>query len=347
MEILGPAELPEFARLVLDHAATCSAALRTSHSLKGLAVEAYVHSPAYRDFCKRALVNDESYANEQQQQVCVSLLDGSRVPELGRRRWAADRFGPFELSDTLERHGLLGGFNADRGLWQFYDPSDRRGVQLTMPFDPQPLRDEAFPLQHFLQWAYQPLGLRLLRAGSLGRDGRGLLLAGCTGPIRSALVLAGLNAGLSTAGDDFAIIESGHPEVRAFPVVRLLKQDAAGLAHAGLEPQSLGAIGPNGQGKYEFDVTALGYDRLASSLDIGGIVILREARQQGAAMIPAAPQDAALALTSCAFAPLAGLRDEARFIADIASAVPAYWLDIGDDVNSAAAAIERHLAALH
>jgi len=346
METLGPAELPEFARQVLDHAGTCSAALRTSHSLKGLAVDACVHSPVYRDLCKRALVNDESYASDTQQQVCVSLLDGSRVPELGRRRWAVDRFQHCELTDTLERHGLFGGFNADRGLWQFYDPLDRRGVQLTMPFDPYPLRDEAFPLQHFLQWAYQPLGLRLLRAASLGQDGRGVLLAGCSGAIRSELVLAGLNAGLCTVGDDFTIIESGHPEVRAFPVVRQLRQDAAGLARVGLDPQSLGATGPNGQGKYEFDVTALGYDRLASSLDISGIVVLRSARQQSAAMIPAAAQDAAQALTSCAFSPLAGLRDEARFIADIASAVPTYWLEVGDDVTLSVGVIERYLAAL-
>lgn len=272
--------------------------------------------------------------------VLHSGLEG--VPE--PLDWGQEAYVPHRISAQLREAGLQGSLFHDLRFWQFHDLAASRGVQLMAGPDAFPPWEPGAPLRAFLHWAYADQGLRLTHAGTLGRDGRGVLLAGAGGSGKSGTVLAGLLGGLASVGDDYVLVEAGRGGVRAFPVFSTLKQDPAGFERLGLASR-LGPRPLNWQGKYQFRIDELVIGGAADRLDVAAILLPRIGAGRGATRItPASPKQALLALAPSALYQMPGERESGfRFFSGVVAALPAYHLELGPNPAEIASAIESFI----
>lgn len=265
-------------------------------------------------------------------------MDGVPAP-LG---WGREPYVPHRISADLREQGMQGSHFHDLRFWQFYDLRTARGVQLMAGADAFPPWEPGAPLRAFLHWAYAARGLRLTHAGTLGRDGKGVLLAGSGGSGKSGTVLAGLLNGLVSVGDDYVLLDADRDGVRAFPVFATLKQDPAGFDRLGLASR----VAPrplNWQGKHQFSIRELAPDGVAGRLDIAAILLPRIGAER-TRITPAGAKEALLALAPSALYQMPGERESGfRFFGGVVAGLPAYHLHLGTDPAEIAAAIAAFL----
>ncbi|WP_245469351.1 serine kinase, partial [Mesorhizobium sp. M7A.F.Ca.MR.362.00.0.0] len=176
-------------------------------------------------------------------------IDGIAAPV----SWGQGPFTQHGFATRLAEAGLRGNHFHDLDFWQFYDPQRRVGVQLMASADAFPPWEPGAPLRAFLHWEYAARGMRLAHAGTLGIEGKGVLLAGAGGAGKSGTVAAGLLHGLDSVGDDYVLVDLSNG-VTARPLFSTLKQDPQGFVRLGLKHR-LKAHGPlNWQGKYAFHI---------------------------------------------------------------------------------------------
>lgn len=169
-----------------------------------------------------------------------------------------------------------------------------------------------------------------------------MLIAGQGGAGKSGTTLAGIAAGLDSAGDDY-VVAALLDRPRAHPAYRLLKQDPAGLARLGLD-RLLPDPGPlNWQGKHSFDIAALGRGRLRT-LELTAILIPRIAHAARSRLAPASGREAMLALAPSSIFQIQGERLSApRFFGELARRLPAFHLELGTEPQEIAATIASFL----
>lgn len=274
----------------------------------------------------------------------ITVLHGGRHGVPAPLPWGQGAYVPHHISAELRAAGLQGSLFHGLSFWQFFDFATSRGVQLMAASDAFPPWEPGAPLRAFLHWAYADQGLRLTHAGTLGRDGRGVLLAGAGGSGKSGTVLAGLLGGLASVGDDYVLVEAGRDGVRAFPVFSTLKQDPAGFERLGLASR----IGPrplNWQGKYQFRIDELVTGGATDRLDVAAILLPRIGAGP-TRITPAGPKEALLALAPSALYQMPGERESGfRFFSGVVAALPAYHLELGPDPAEVAGAIEAFIDA--
>lgn len=274
----------------------------------------------------------------------ITVLHGGRNGVPAPLAWGGEAWVPHRLSADLRKSGLQGSHFHDLGFWQFYDLAASRGVQLMAGPDAFPPWEPGAPLRAFLHWAYADQCRRLTHAGTLGRGGRGVLLAGAGGSGKSGTVLAGLLGGLASVGDDYVLLDAGSSGVRAFPIFSTLKQDPAGFERLGLASR-LGPRPLNWQGKHQFRIDELVSGGVADRLDVAAILLPRIGA--GATRItPASPKEALLALAPSALYQMPGERESGfRFFSGVAATLPAYHLELGTDPAEIAGAIAAFIEA--
>ena len=201
------------------------------------------------------------------------------------------------------------------------------------------------PLRAFLHWEYVAQGRRMTHAGSLGRDGRGVLLAGAGGAGKSGTVLAGLLGGLSSVGDDYVLVDLSGDRARAYPIFTTLKQDDRGTRRLDLD----GMLGPrplNWQGKVQFRTTDIEADIARDGLSIGAILLPRIGANATRVSV-ASRSEAMLALAPSAVYQMPGERESGfRFFGRLVSLLPAYHLDLGPDPREIAEALSTFIGEL-
>lgn len=181
--------------------------------------------------------------------------------------WTDPDFSPAEVDALLDTAGLKASFE-DRN-WRLFDRNARIGAQIS--FREGLLRPWSAGLL-LIDWTLQSAGFSLTHAGTVGIDGRGVLLVGQSGAGKSGTTLAGLAEGLQSVGDDFVALRSdAAPVVRSvFPMGR---QDPAGLDRiAGLR-QRIDANRLNHLGKFEFDLRDTFPGAFVDELTVDAIVL--------------------------------------------------------------------------
>lgn len=186
----------------------------------------------------------------------------ANVPE-----WADHDLSAGDFHRLLNGAGLKASFQ-DRN-WRIFDPALALGAQISR-------REGQLRPWHagllLIDWTVQVHDLALTHAGTLGLDGRGLLLVGQSGAGKSGATLAGLAEGLDTVGDDFVALRChGEPIARSvFPYGR---QDPSGLDRiAGLR-QRVPAHRINHLGKFEFDLRETFPGAFVDELPIDAIIL--------------------------------------------------------------------------
>jgi hypothetical protein len=204
--------------------------------------------------------------------------------------WTDPAFGQADLDTLLAGEGLRASYQ-DRN-WRLFDTVTRTGVQIS-------LRQGALRPWHagllLVEWTLQSAGLSLTHAGTVGLDGRGLLLVGQSGSGKSGTTLAGLAEGLQTVGDDFVALGFGEQPV-ARSVFPLARQDPAGLDRiAGLR-QRVARHRVNHLGKFEFDLRPTFPGAFVDELTLDAIVLPVISDAATPSITPIPPADAMVEL---------------------------------------------------
>lgn len=292
------------------------------------------------DMCDRALVHDDAYA-QGAHSLTVSVLDRRSDPDAPNARWPAGVQSPIPILHAgLAGTGIDGAYDVDCGVWHFADVAAGRAVQLMTAPKQVPPWEASFPLRNFVHWGLQHGGARLVHAATLGIFGKGVLIVGQGGAGKSGTTLAGILSGLDSVGDDYVAMKVEDGRVQAFPLMKLVKQDRAGLDRVGLDPLDIAAQGPNWQNKYEFDFADLGRGKRARSLELGAILMPTITGGDRTSFEPVSARAAMIALAPTNLQQLpGGWREGMSFTASVARQLPAFKMSLSSNASEIAQAI--------
>lgn len=315
-------DIAGYARHLLDQARQLSRGTlhHRTFRTRGVTVQAWFTDPAYAATCERNIATGVDAGSPKD--ISVYLLDAA---SLG---WPAPvwRYGDhnrMSMNEALADNGLRGSFQVDPVVWQVYAPDDRLGVQLIARPGAAAPWESGSPLRNFIHWGASA-AVRFCHAGTLGRDGRGLLLAGGGGAGKSGTTLAGIAAGLTTVGDDYCLVTLG-ATVEAFPIFRILKQDPDGVRRV-FGPDAGARFGAtNWQGKWEIHASELNRTPFVERLEIKAIVLPKVAGAARSTIraVPAAQAMRAVLPSNILQLP-DGEAEGVRFTADLCRRLPAF-----------------------
>ncbi len=258
-------------------------------------------------------------------------------------RWGEEIFHPHQFASCLAEHGLRGDYLHEQRCWQFYDTSSRIGVQLMTSRDGFPPWEPGAPLRPFLHWEYAARGMRLTHAGTLGRDGVGVLLAGGGGSGKSGTVVAGMLNGLDSVGDDYVLVDF-HNGVTAFPLFATLKQDPAGFARLRLAEKLPGPRPLNWQGKHQFRIRDITSRPTPAKLSIRALMVPAVTGGTKTTITPLPRRQAMMALAPSGIAQMPGERKGGfRFFGRMTRLLPCYALSLGTQADEIATVIGEFL----
>jgi hypothetical protein len=346
LALAQPGDLSRFPAQLLDYAQAASAsAPLASFSLPGLRLDLATDSEGYADLCRRALIDSDDYSSGEQRVLRIGTFDYAAHPDMPHLRIPSGTEAPLEMSEILGSAERFGQCDAAYRFWQFFDRPSFTGVEAFPSPGHFPPWIGSFPLRNFVHWAYLGLGWRMVHGGSLGAGGKGVMLAGSSGAGKSGTTLAGIVGGLDSVGDDYVTLDLSGGTVTAYPVTRLMKQDAKGLARLGIDPASTQAGEPNWVGKYEFDFEVLGGGRRVKSLELRAILIPRIAHAARSTFKRAPARVGMLAFAPSNLLQLPGdWRESMAFTSEVARRLPSYYLELSDNAAELADAIGEFIA---
>lgn len=250
------------------------------------------------------------------------------------------------LKDTRYRAHL----HMENGrFWQFFDRESGRGIELLQHAGSAPKWDGGSPLRNFLTWHLNGETASLVHAGTLARDGRGLMFLGPGGSGKSGTVLAGIVAGLESVGDDYVLVRVER-NVVAEQLFSTLKCDPAGLSRLGLAGIAASSRPLNWQGKHEFTFADLGGAPPSEGIEITALCLPVVSHAAESRFEPISSKQAFLALAPTGMAQTLGignLGDHFSFCAALTRRLPAYRLHLGTRPKEIVGAITRFLADRH
>ncbi len=239
-----------------------------------------------------------------------------------------DRYQPHKVAQALSQKRLHASYFYDLDHWHAYDPKSQIAVQLLKAPGAFPPWEAGAPLRPFLHWHYAERGMRLAHAGTLGLDGRGILLAGAGGSGKSGTVIAGLLNGLESMGDDYVLLSPGDV-IRAYPLFSTLKQDPEGIQRLKLDAaRNCGRL--NWQGKHQFTIRDLTTAPQPDYLDIGALVVPRVTGGDHTHFSPLARKEAIVEFAASSIYQMPGERESGfRFFSDVVNRLPCFRMDLG------------------
>ena len=181
---------------------------------------------------------------------------------------------------------------------------------------------------------------QLVHAAAVGGPAGGVVLAGPSGAGKSTTALACVRAGWHYAGDDYVVI--GTPaEARAenlYASARLRRDMAERLVE--FQPAQVGSVTQYGDEKRELVLSGLVPGSRIGGFPVRAVLLPRVASGSRSVLRPAPATRALIGLSSTTMHFLrtgaaAAFEKMGRFV----SGLPAYWLDLGDDLDALPALI--------
>lgn len=274
-------------------------------------------------------------------EVTLSLVTAADLGMAALPRWCDSSLGHGGFQRIVTDAGLRAEFPDRDGLWRVFDDALGEGVMAIDGADALPPWHAGAPFLGLVRFALKARGERLAHAATLGLGEDGILIVGDGGAGKSGTTLAGLAAGLSTAGDDYVGLgfEDGGPVARM--LFRLLKQDRAGLARLAPHPVASHVGRPNWHGKLEFDPQAFFPGCFAERLRLRAVVVPRITREADAPLVEQVPPAEALrALMRSNLFQFGEPEDGLAFFARILK-LPCYRMALPPDPVANGAALKR------
>ena len=270
--------------------------------------------------------------------LTVDLWDvretGVPVPDAGGHWVGEQTWGPAEdrFTATHDRR-VVGTHLPGSGSWL-----DRRAGHAIGWFadgDSLTTHERSKPLYVLLAVWASDRGVHGVHAALVGQDGSGVLVPGGSGAGKSTVALACLCAGQTYFGDDWiGLARVGNVfEGYGFYGAALLEARHA-TRFPLLQPHIVRPPGP-GEGKALLPLASAFSTRLGHSTRVCALALPRIVARSGTRVGPASPREALLTLMpSSAFMmrPRGGRAGIER-LAQLARELPAYWLEIGSDLD--------------
>ena len=276
----------------------------------------------------------------------VDVIEAEAIGAEPPRAWSDMGYPQKPFARRLRSDGLEVAYPYQERLWQVFDRGAAAAVQFTGRVEDLPVWDAGAPLRNPIHFASRTRGARLLHAAAVGVGEEGILLVGPGGAGKSGTTLACLANGLSTVGDDYLVVELGDPPI-ARPVYRMLKQDAAGLARAGIPSNWLEGMRLNWQGKVEFDPEDWFPGCIEPRIRLRGIVAPAVSRGTGSRLEPLPRGEAIDLIGRSTLAQLPGEAAEGiPFFAALTGRIPAFRLHLSESAPEISAAVKTLIARL-
>jgi hypothetical protein len=277
----------------------------------------------------------------------IRLWEQSRVPGGARALpWRDFDLGPRGLLREHEDADVIAVHEVGADAVTLVDRCARELLHRVPDVSALPWWERAAPLRPALFWALGGPGRHLVHAGAVGDAHRGgVLLAGAGGSGKTTVALAALTAGMAYVGDDYLLLGM-EPEPVAWNMYGTAKLDVGQLERF---PELADAVNispdPVADEKAVLDVRSRFPQAPATSLPIRAIVVPR-IRGGHARLRRASAGEALLALApSTTFQMPFDDGEVVASLAAVARGVPAFGLDVGDDLAELAQAIGRVLDA--
>jgi hypothetical protein len=218
------------------------------------------------------------------------------------------------------------------------------------------LYERTKPFRLMLRLWYADRAAHLIHAGLVAQDGHGALLAGAGGAGKSTTTLACLLAGFDYLGDDYVGLEEHDDAQDSNPAKPLGFVGHSVYATARVEPGHLArfpqvlphAISSHDRrdSKALLLLDGLFPDRLPPSVPISVLLLPRVVDAAETRLRPATRGQALFALApSTIIAPLGPGGDGLQRLARLAERVPAYWLELGRDLDGVPPVVAQALGA--
>ncbi|MFT3732914.1 MAG: serine kinase [Hyphomicrobium sp.] len=332
----------EYCRTLLDFAEWefQNLASKQTFEIAGVSLRFGCSSPDYLRLCERAYPTASASEDEDLRPVTLAILDHASLPALPF--WPGASPGMGNVALALAEQGLRGAYDPDHRIWYVYDPDRALAVQVMPSFDSRPAWEGSFPARLLIHWSARSEDRGMIHAGTLGHAREGVFLAGAGGAGKSGTTLSGILNGLESAGDDYVAVRFAHGRIETQPVLRLMKQDEAGLRRLGLK--SVAFEGPNWQGKFEFDFDSLRPGARAGRLAMKAILIPQISGAARSSFRPASGREAMMSLAPSSLYQLYGTwKEDFGLLASIARALPAYHLALSENPAEIADAIRNFI----
>ncbi len=345
--LVTSSNLEDFLRHAIDNAiGEChSQGPSISFAMPDLEIDLFTRNLDYVDLVQRGvamrlLPQCRVSSSERFKLAIMSPLDSSFDPPPG---WGEPMYHPRMVENILSGTELRATYFHDCNLWQVVDHGRKIGLQWMMSTDRFPGWEASAPLRVFFHWIYGRQNKRLVHAGTLGKNGRGLLLAGSGGSGKSGTVVGGLLHGLDSVGDDYVLLESREESIKAFPLFETLKQDPSGMARLGIDPPESDPQ-VNWQGKCEFKSQQIGGRKLVENLSIDAVLIPKISGGPQSIIRPISKSRAMIALAPTGLFQLPGERDTGvSFFSNTIRKLPCFELELSSDAREVTAKIESFL----
>jgi hypothetical protein len=207
--------------------------------------------------------------------------------------------------------------------------------------------DRIHPLRQILgAWA-EHLGLTMVHAGAVGFGGKGVLLVGRGGSGKSTTVLACLEAGASSAGDDYVLIEAGAAPVAhsLYANMRLFESQARRFPFLLPAVDSV-APGNDGTPKLTTNIAIHRPERMTAALPLTAVVVPRVAAGGATRLYR---ENGGTALFAMAPNTLQQIDRQSRIaferMARLCKALPCWRLELGAEIDAVPGEIRRAIAA--
>jgi hypothetical protein len=294
----------------------------------------------------RARLSGEESSESAEPDVTIALWQERNV--LGGAMpvpWDQDDVGPRGLVRGPAGSDVLAVHEAGSGAITIFNRRARTLLHRVPDSGTLPWWERAAPLRPALFWALSEPGRHLVHAGAVGDHRGGVVLGGAGGSGKTTVALAALAAGMRYVADDYLLLHE-QPEPTAWNLFGTAKLDAGHLARLSFPSETVRiSSDPVVEEKFVLDVCALRAGALVPALAIRAIVLPRI--RGGRTMLREASAGEAL----LALAPSTAFQmpyDDGAAVASLgalARAVPAFALDVGDDLDEVPAALDRVLDA--
>lgn len=211
-----------------------------------------------------------------------------------------------------------------------------------------PTHEQSKPLTFMVALWLHGLGIQVLHAALVARDGGGVLIAGGSGVGKTTTALACLLAGFDYLGDDQIAVErvndNGASAFRGHSLYHSARLEPGHLARfPAFEPHALPSRDPLDQ-KALVLLAQLFPQQMARAAAIRALVLPRVGERRATEARRAGAVDAvAYCGRTSIYAPWGFGRARFETLAQLLAAVPCYWLELGSDLETIPPVIERIL----
>lgn len=227
-----------------------------------------------------------------------------------------------------------------------FDPHRQMGIQIVGNISDLPPWDAAAPCRISLNLAAVSRGWCLVHAATLSLADEGVLIVGPSGAGKSGTTLAGISAGLKTAGDDYVLVCPTDPP-SAFRVYNVFKQDQNRLARIDGVAGATAGLKTSWKNKLEFDPEKLFPGCVVERVRLHAILAPKIAYAPRTRVLQVDPQRVFQQLAPSLWIQLPGTPVSSfRFATWLTRSLPTYSVSLSDEPAEIGDSIGRFIAGL-